>query len=94
MPKFKQKCSKCGDFTVVTRVQSNPVCYNCQKDDLVGIIDDTQMAQVFDIPEQLYMENGFLRNIKINYLRFGKLTDRQVEAFQKVVTKELKQFEK
>ena len=29
----------------------------------------------------------FLRDIKINYLRFGKLSERQIEAFKKVVKK-------
>ena len=90
MVKFKQKCSKCGDFTTVTRMQSKPICYNCQKEDLEGVIDCQHMQQLFNIPEEMYMENQFLRNIKINYLRFGKLSERQISAFQKVVDRELK----
>ena len=36
---------------------------------------------------EFYKENAFLRDIKVNYLRYGKLTERQVEAFKKVVQK-------
>lgn len=89
MVKFKQKCSKCGLYTTVSRMQSNPICYNCQKDDLKGSIKDPQMKEFFDIPEALYVENQFLRNIKVNYLKFGKLSDRQMEAFQRVVEREV-----
>ena len=50
-----------------------------------GEIKDEAMKKLFDIPEEFYKKNSFLRNIKINYLRYGKLTDRQIEAFKKVV---------
>jgi len=45
------------------------------------------MKKLFDIPEKFYQENLFLRNIKSNYLRFGKLSDKQIEAFKKTVEK-------
>ena len=50
-----------------------------------GEIKDSEMKKMFDIPIEFYRENMFLRDIKINYLRFGKLSERQVEAFKKVV---------
>lgn len=47
------------------------------------------MKKLFNIPEEFYKTNGFLRSIKINYLRFGKLSEKQIECFQKTV-KEMK----
>lgn len=45
------------------------------------------MKKMFDIPEDFYKKNSFLRSIKINYLRYGKLTEKQIEAFKKAVDK-------
>lgn len=60
------------------------VCYDCQKNELSGEITDPEMKKLFDIPEELYKKSSFLRSIKSNYLKFGKLTDKQKEAFVKV----------
>ena len=38
-------------------------------------------------------ENAFLRNIKSNYIRYGKLTEKQIDAFKKVASK-LKEIKK
>jgi hypothetical protein len=43
------------------------------------------MKKMFDIPEEFYMQNSFLRSIKMNYLKFGNLTEKQIEVFNKVV---------
>ena len=43
------------------------------------------MKKMFDIPEEFYRESLFLRNIKSSYLRFGKLSGKQIEWFKKVV---------
>src|SRR3989344_6175280 len=84
--RYKQKCSRCRkNYVSVTWKIKFPVCYECEKKDLEGEIKDPAMKKMFDIPIELYRENMFLRDIKINYLRFGKLSDRQVEAFKKVV---------
>jgi hypothetical protein len=61
------------------------VCYECQKKELQGEIKDPAMKEMFDIPEEFYMRNAFLRDIKINYLKFGNLTEKQIEAFKKTV---------
>ena len=45
------------------------------------------MKKLFNIPEEFYKENSFLRNIKVSYLRFDKLSERQIEAFEKTVAK-------
>lgn len=86
--RYKQKCSRCKkNYVIVTSRQSFVVCYNCQKKDLEGEINDPEMKKLFDIAEEYYSKNSFLRNIKISYLRFGKLTEKQVEAFKKTVKK-------
>ena len=43
------------------------------------------MKKMFDIPIELYQKNSFLRNIKSNYIKYGSLTEKQIEAFKKVV---------
>lgn len=45
------------------------------------------MKKFFDIPEEFYRENAFLRSIKVNYLRYEGLSERQIETFKKAVVK-------
>lgn len=52
-----------------------------------GEIEDPKMKKFFDIPKEFYKENAFLRSIKINYLKYGNLTEKQIEAFKKTVKK-------
>lgn len=86
--KFKQKCAKCKqNWVIITWKQRFPICYDCQKQEMQGEIKDPKMKKMFDIPEEFYKENMFLRSIKVNYLKFGKLTEKQVEAFKKTVKK-------
>lgn len=87
-PRYKQKCFRCRkNWVVVTWRQRYILCYDCQKKDLEGEIKDPKMKKLLDIPEECYKENAFLRSIKINYLHYGKLTEKQIEAFKKVVEK-------
>ena len=74
---------------MVTGKQRFPICYECQKAELEGTISDPEMKKMFKIPEEFYKKNSFLRDIKIKYLKFHSLTERQVEAFKKTV-KDLK----
>lgn len=50
-----------------------------------GEIKDPEIKKLFDIPEEYYKQSQFLRNIKVSYLRYGNLTEKQIEAFKKVV---------
>ena len=85
---YQQKCMRCRkNYVTVSGKQRYAVCYECQKKDMEGKITDPKMKKLFDIPEDLYKENSFLRDIKINYLRYGKLSERQIEAFKKTVKK-------
>ncbi len=84
--KYKQKCSKCKDnFVVVTWRNKYAVCYDCQKAQMDKEIKDPKMKKLFDIPEEFYKKNTFLRDIKIKYLEYEKLSEKQIEVFKKVV---------
>jgi hypothetical protein len=85
---YKQRCIKCKkNWVVVSSGQRYAVCYECQKPSLDCKIKDPKMKKMFNLPEEYYIKNSFLRDIKINYLRYGKLTEKQVEAFKKAVEK-------
>ena len=64
-----------------------PICYECEKADLKGTVKDPKMKKLLNIPEEFYKENSFLRSIKINCIKYGKLTEKQVEYFKKAVDK-------
>jgi len=86
MVKFKQKCFRCkSNYVVITSRQKFALCYDCQKSEMVGEINNPKMKEMFDIPKEYYENNSFLRNIKVNYLKYGELTERQIEAFKKTV---------
>lgn len=85
MAKFKQLCNKCRKNYVTVSRRQYAICYNCQKDKLQACPIDPEMRAFFDIPEEYYKQNGFLRNIKLSYLRSGSLTEKQKEAFKKAV---------
>ena len=82
--RYKQKCFKCRkNWVTVSRGNHFAMCYDCQKDDLNKKVKDPKMKKMFDIPEEFYKTNSFLRSIKLNYFRFDKLTEKQIEAFKK-----------
>lgn len=85
MVKYKQKCKKCyKNYVVVSGREKYSLCYECQKRHLVGEIKNKKFKNMFDIPEEFYKESLFLRNIKIYYLKYGSLSEKQVKAFKKV----------
>ena len=85
-PQFKIKCIKCKkNYQLVDRPTQYVTCYECQKSELEGEITDPKIKELFDIPEEFYKDNVFLRDIKMKYLRFGNLSENQVAAFEKVV---------
>ena len=86
--KYKKRCIRCKkNFILATWKTNYPVCYECQKDELKGEVKDPKMKKLLNIPEEFYKQNGFLRNIKLNYLRYGELSERQVDTFKEVVKK-------
>jgi len=94
MVRFKQKCWKCRkNYVLVSRNQKWAVCYDCQKNELKGEIKDPKMKKMFNIPEDFYKENSFLRDIKAKYLQWGELSEKQIAAFKKTV-KQMKEDSK
>lgn len=91
MAKYKQLCARCKRIYVpVSWNQKYVRCYDCQKLELDQEIKNPKMKKFFDLPEEYYRQNAFLRNIKIYYLRNKELTEKQIEAFKKTV-KDLKE---
>jgi hypothetical protein len=86
--KFKQKCERCKtNYVVVSswRQRRPIVCYDCDKKDMQGEIKDPELKKLLDIPVEFYVQNSFLRAIKINCLKYGSLTQPQIDAFKKVL---------
>lgn len=89
-PKYKQRCVMCKkNMVLMYSSRQFPICAQCQMKQINQPIEDAKFKKMFDLPEKFYLESSFLRSIKEAYIRFGSLTEKQVEAFKKTV-KELK----
>ncbi|MBI2144633.1 hypothetical protein HYU17_05840 [Candidatus Woesearchaeota archaeon] len=84
-PRYKQLCAICrkSHVLIITRGQF-PICTPCSMKQINQPIADEKFRKLFDIGQNLYEQSSFLRSIKSNYLRFGSLSDRQIEMFKKV----------
>lgn len=92
--KYKQKCARCKkNYVIVTWKSRFPLCYDCQKGEMVGVIKDLKLKKLLNIPDEFYKENSFLRSIKINCLKYGHLSEKQIEFFKKSVEKMKKERE-
>lgn len=88
MANYKKLCSRCKKKYIQVSWKNNyPVCYDCQKVELNQEVKDPKLKKMFNIPEEFYKNNSFLRSIKINYHRYGELSDRQIETFKEAVKK-------
>lgn len=88
MVMFKLKCIKCKkNYQLATRRDKWVVCYECQKPEMGSEIKDKEMKKMFDINEEFYVNNMFLRDIKIKYIKYGELSEAQINAFKKTVNK-------
>ena len=86
--RYKQLCKRCKkNYVLITWKQRFPVCHECQKAELEGEIKDPKMKRMFNIPDEFYKKNMFLRDIKIKYLKYGSLSEKQVAAFKKTVAR-------
>ncbi len=89
--KYKQRCFICRkNMALIESRYQKAICIPCQTRDFNKPITDPKFKKLFNIDEELYQKNYFLRDIKSKYLRFGNLTEKQISAFKKVA-KELKQ---
>ena len=90
MVEYKEKCFVCKkNMVLISSRRQKAVCIGCQ---FRGVDDkpitDPTMKQLFDIDPKLYERSYFLRDIKAKYLRFGSLTEKQVDVFRKVAQEE------
>ena len=82
---YKQKCILCKkNHALVTWKNRTPVCTECKMKEISKPIEDPKFKALFDIDKNLYERSSFLRNIKSNYLRYGNLSEKQIETFKKV----------
>ena len=85
MVQYKETCMVCKKNKVlITGKRQRPVCISCQFKGIDKPITDPKFKQMFDIDPRLYEQNYFLRDIKAKYLRFGQLSEKQIEVFEKV----------
>lgn len=83
---YKELCRRCKkNYVLVTWRDRFPICIECQKAEMEGEITDPKMKKMFDIPKEFYDRVNFLRSIKINYLKYGALSKKQIDTFKKVV---------
>ena len=88
MASFKILCYRCKKNYVVASWRDKFVtCYDCWKNEGSAEIKDPKMKKMFEVPEEFYKENSFLRSIKLNYIRYNNLSDRQIDAFKETVEK-------
>ena len=88
MAKYKILCYKCKkNYIPASWSDKFVACYDCLKRELSTEIKDSKMKKMFNISEELYKENAFLRSIKLNYIRYESLSDKQIEAFKETVKK-------
>lgn len=86
MVKYKQRCVVCKEkWALVERYRQQPICKDCEKRLLEKPVVDKEYKKMLDINPKFYDESGFLRSIRMNYSRYGYLTDKQKEFFKKVV---------
>lgn len=84
-PKYKQICAICRKNHVLISARGQfPICTACSMREISKPIEDEKFRKMFDIDQKLYEESSFLRSIKSNYLRFGSLSEKQVETFKRV----------
>ncbi len=87
MASYKQRCSVCKEQWVLVSSWKTtfPVCTVCEMKEVQEPLEDAALAKLFDIPLAWYEQNSFLRSIRYQYGRFGRLTDKQLEAFKKTL---------
>lgn len=87
---YKTKCSVCKkNMALVYSRRAKPVCTECIEKELAEPVKEAKWKKFFDIPKELYHQYEILRSIRSYYVKFGKITERQKEAFESVVKKAL-----
>lgn len=83
--KYKQLCAICRKNHVLISARGQfPICTSCSMKQINQPIEDEKFRKLFDIDQKLYEQSSFLRSIKSNYLRFGSLSEKQIDTFKRV----------
>ncbi|MBI2547364.1 MAG: hypothetical protein HYW23_02870, partial [Candidatus Aenigmarchaeota archaeon] len=78
-------CAICRKNHVLISARGQfPICTACSMRQISQPITDEKFRKLFDIDNKLYEESSFLRSIKSNYLRFGSLSEKQIDTFKRV----------
>jgi hypothetical protein len=90
MAAYQQQCIVCRKNKVLVKSRrQKPICDACyerhNKVNMGQDIKDGKMKKFFDINPELYKKSGFLRDIKKQYLVTEMLTQKQRDAFERVV---------
>ncbi len=95
MAEYKQQCMVCKKAKVLMRSRKQkPICVACRMGDAKDTpITDPAMQELFAIDERLYERNSFLADIKAKYMRFGNLSERQIEVFRRVAQEETEKLQ-
>lgn len=87
MVRYKQLCTLCRkNHIVIEHYKQKPICPECEMRNW-GEIKNKKYKKVLDIPKEIYVKSYFLRNVRGYYKIFGKLSEKQIEAFKKTVEK-------
>ena len=91
MVQYKERCKLCkNEWALVNYKVRFAVCLKCQMKQLNQKVTDPEFKKMFEIDKELYEQSYFLRDIKIRYIRFGQLSEKQIETFKRVA-KEMKE---
>ena len=86
MVKYKQRCGRCKkNYTLSLRSQAFIMCAECHAPFLAKEIEDPSMKEFFDIGAEYYDKDAYLRTVKMNYLKYGNITDYQRKQFLRVI---------
>ena len=87
MARYKQLCNLCRkNHLVIEHYKQKPICPECEMKNW-GKIEKEKYKKILDIPKEIYVKSYFLRNVRSYYEIFGKLSEKQIEAFKKTVEK-------
>ena len=87
MARYKQLCTICRkNHVIIERYKQKPFCPECEMRNW-GKIEKEKYKKILDIPKEIYVKSYFLRNVRGYYETFGKLTEKQIDAFKKNVEK-------
>ena len=86
MVKYKQKCGRCKkNYTMSLRSQAFVMCADCHEPLINKPIEDADMKAFFEQADDIYDRDAYLRTVKMNYLKYGNITDYQRTQFLKVI---------